>query len=390
MREGHLRRRHRQSSQRVREQHGILLGEPPLGSRRERRRAEAEEALALVREPLAQPGRGLLHAPVLGEAPCELLGRLLGLELGELGVLLREELARLDLEQRRDEDEELAARVEVDLVARGQVLDERHDDGRDVDLRRLELVLEDQRQEEVERALEGVEVQLEVANRRRHGVNLAGRSDALALRDGHLAGRRGRTSGASSAAGARAGHPAARGRTRSRLRRSRAATSRRSGAAPRCGARGRCGGAPRRSALGSRARCTRRRFPAGAAGTAARSRRRARPPSRDPRSARRGTSGGTSCPADTGRAGRRSRAPTAGRWACRRAPGSTSCRDARSPARSGAPARGSRRAARRPRPRASRRCRRRGSRARCRPTPRGRRARSRTRPTTRPAPRPSS
>ena len=52
----------------------------------------------------------------------------------------------------------------------------------------------------------------------------------------------------------------------------------------------------------------------------------------------------------------RSRAPTAGRSACRRAPGSTSCRAARCPARAAGRARGSRRGARRPRRRASRRC----------------------------------
>ena len=143
--------------------------------RGERRRAEAEEALALAREPLAQPGRGLLHAPVLGEPPGELLGRLLRLELVELGALLGEQVPRLDLEQRRDEHEELAARVEVELVARRQVLDERDDDRRDVDLGRLELILEDQREEQVERALERVEVQLEIANRRRHAATLVGR-----------------------------------------------------------------------------------------------------------------------------------------------------------------------------------------------------------------------
>src|SRR4029078_7605993 len=103
-------------------------------------------------------GLSLLHASLLGEAPWVLLGRPLGLELRELGVLLREELARLDLEQRCDEDEELAARVELDAVSRGQVLDERAEDGRDVYLRGLELILEDQREKEVERALERVEV----------------------------------------------------------------------------------------------------------------------------------------------------------------------------------------------------------------------------------------
>src|SRR6185437_7491867 len=49
--------------------------------------AGPEEALTLLLEPLPQPGGGLLHAPVLGESPGELLGGLLGLELGELGAL---------------------------------------------------------------------------------------------------------------------------------------------------------------------------------------------------------------------------------------------------------------------------------------------------------------
>jgi hypothetical protein len=79
--------------------------------------AEAEVPVALCGEPLAQPSGRLLHAAVLGEPPCELLRSLLRLELGELGPLLGEQLARLDLEERRDQDEELAAGVEVDLVA---------------------------------------------------------------------------------------------------------------------------------------------------------------------------------------------------------------------------------------------------------------------------------
>ena len=96
--------------------------------RRQRRRPEAEEAVALGGEPLAQPAGRLLHAAVLGEPPRELLGGLLRLELGQLGALLGEQVPRLDLEQRGDQHEELAAGVEVELVARRQVLDERDDD----------------------------------------------------------------------------------------------------------------------------------------------------------------------------------------------------------------------------------------------------------------------
>jgi len=112
-------------------------------------------------------GRGLLHAPVLGQAPRELLGGLLGLELGQLRVLLGEERAGLQLEQRRDEDEELAARVEVERVPLEQALDERHDDAGHVHLGQVELLLQHQRQEQVERPFEGVEVQLELGRDQR-------------------------------------------------------------------------------------------------------------------------------------------------------------------------------------------------------------------------------
>ena len=128
-------------------------------------------------EALEEPGGSLLHAPVLGEASRELLRGLLGLELAELGGLVGEERARLELEERRDEDEELAARLEIELVALRHALDEREDDGGDVDLAGLELLLQEQREEEIERPLEGVELQLELPDgRRQHARRLAARA----------------------------------------------------------------------------------------------------------------------------------------------------------------------------------------------------------------------
>ena len=143
-------------------------------ARRERRGPEPEEAVALGLQPLGQPGRGLLRAPVLGEPARQLLGRLLGLELRQLGLLVREEPARLQLQQRRDEHEELAARLEVELVPLGEPLDEREHDPGHVDLGEVELLLQHERQEQVERALEGVEVQLELAHD--HARNASGRA----------------------------------------------------------------------------------------------------------------------------------------------------------------------------------------------------------------------
>ena len=157
-------RRLGEQAQRRRELLGILRREPPLRPRRERRRAEPEEAVALAGEPLGEPGGRLLHPPVLGEPARELLGRLLRLELGELRLLVGEERARLQLEQRRDQDEELAAGLEIELVALGKPLDEGDHDRGHVDVGRLELLLQQQRQEQVERALERVEVQLELAH----------------------------------------------------------------------------------------------------------------------------------------------------------------------------------------------------------------------------------
>ena len=164
VRERDLRRRLGEQPQRRGELLGVLRRELPLRPRRERRRADAEVAVALAGEPLGEPAGRLLHPAVLGEPPRELLGRLLRLELGELRLLVGEERARLQLEQRRDQDEELAARLEVELVPLGQPLDERDDDRGHVDLGRLELLLQEQRQEQVEGALEGVEVQLELAD----------------------------------------------------------------------------------------------------------------------------------------------------------------------------------------------------------------------------------
>ena len=69
----------------------------------------------------------------------------LGLELGELGLLVGEERARLQLEQRGNQDEELAARLEIQFAALGQPLAERDDDDGHVHLGEVELLLQDQR-----------------------------------------------------------------------------------------------------------------------------------------------------------------------------------------------------------------------------------------------------
>src|SRR5918993_1995330 len=154
-------------------------------SRRGRGRAESEETVALRPESLEQPRGHLLHAPVLGEPPRELFRCLFRLELAELRSLVGEERPRLQLEERRDEHEELAARLEVELVALRHTLDEGEHDRSDVDLARSELLLEQEREKEVEGSLERVELELELPyGRRQHGRNLAAAPDASTAASG--------------------------------------------------------------------------------------------------------------------------------------------------------------------------------------------------------------
>ena len=112
-------RRRRERAERSRERLRRLRRDLRLGRGRERRRAEAEVAVVLRRQPVEQPAGRLLDLPELLEPPGELLGRLVRVEVGEVDLLLGEELARLQLEQRADEHEELPARVEIQPVPLG-------------------------------------------------------------------------------------------------------------------------------------------------------------------------------------------------------------------------------------------------------------------------------
>src|SRR6185436_9666196 len=96
----------RQPTQGSRERLRLLRRDLRLGTRDERRRAAPEVTVVLGLEPLEQPPR-LLDPAELLQPTGQLLRRLLRVEVGELDLLLREELARLQLQQRADEHEEL-------------------------------------------------------------------------------------------------------------------------------------------------------------------------------------------------------------------------------------------------------------------------------------------
>jgi hypothetical protein len=109
---------------------------------------------------LIEPGRGQLHALVLDEAAHQLGTRVFGL-VGALHLLGWQQHARLDLDEHRRHQQVLGGQLEVvlaDLIDVGQVL------ARDVgqrDVEDVEVLLADQVEQQVERALEGVEEDLE-------------------------------------------------------------------------------------------------------------------------------------------------------------------------------------------------------------------------------------
>ena len=120
-------------------------------------RAGGVAELAVADEPLEQLTRRLVRVQIL-----ELL----------FDILLQQE-ARLHLEQRGDEHHELRGRVEVELAGVGEMDDVLSDDPRDADLPDVDLVTQDQRDQQVERSVEDVEVELEHHGRCSDGAGLS-------------------------------------------------------------------------------------------------------------------------------------------------------------------------------------------------------------------------
>jgi hypothetical protein len=117
-------------------------------------------------EAVAQVLRGAAVAVVLEHAREQLLGRLLGLEVKPLLVLLGQHQARLQLQQRGDQHQELGGRLEVELPRSLEVLDVGQHHLGEVDLEQVDLLPQHQRQEQVERPVE--DLQVEVERRQRH------------------------------------------------------------------------------------------------------------------------------------------------------------------------------------------------------------------------------
>jgi hypothetical protein len=138
-----------------------------------RRRCSGSGAARKRLQPVCQVLRDPPVAPGLEQALHQLLRGLLGLQVAQLVLLLaRQQQAGLQLEQRGDQDEELRGDLEVQLAARLEVVEVGEDDLGEVDLEQVDLLLEDQGEQQVERPAEHLQVELETRDvgGRAHGV----------------------------------------------------------------------------------------------------------------------------------------------------------------------------------------------------------------------------
>ena len=83
------------------------------------------------------------------------------LDVEPLLVVRGQHQPRLQLEQRGDQDEELGGGLEVELTRALEVLDVGEHDLGEVDLEEVDLLLQHQRQEQVERPVEDLQVEVE-------------------------------------------------------------------------------------------------------------------------------------------------------------------------------------------------------------------------------------
>ena len=142
-------------------------------ARRQRRRAEAGTPCSR-RAARAQAAAGAAEAARLEHPLQQLLGGLGGLQLVAAPRSSRgQHQPRLQLQQRRDQHQELGRRLEVELARGLQVVEVGEHDLGQLHLQQVDLLAQDQRQQEVERA-----------RRRRRGPARAGARSMVTARDG--------------------------------------------------------------------------------------------------------------------------------------------------------------------------------------------------------------
>jgi hypothetical protein len=111
-----------------------------------RQRHLPEAVGGLGGEPFAQPRTCLAEARVLDHPRQKLLGRLLRAELVRVvALVLGQQQARLDLEQRGDQDKKLGDRLEIEASLALEMVDICDDDGGELDVAQVDLFAEHER-----------------------------------------------------------------------------------------------------------------------------------------------------------------------------------------------------------------------------------------------------
>ena len=103
-------------------------------------------------------------APGLEHPGQQLLGRLAGLEVEQVVLLARQQQARLELQQGGDQHQELGRHLEVELAARLEVVEVADHDVGQLDLHQVDLLAQHERQQQVERPGEDLQVELELGD----------------------------------------------------------------------------------------------------------------------------------------------------------------------------------------------------------------------------------
>ena len=142
-----------------------VLERPAAKADRQRRLAVAD--LRLVGEAILEVvGRPPVAARL--EHPREqLLGGLARLELEQLVVLAGQHQPGLELEQGGDEHDELGRRLEIELAASLEEVEVGDDDLGQLELEQVDDVAQDERQQQVERAAEDLQIELELGQQHR-------------------------------------------------------------------------------------------------------------------------------------------------------------------------------------------------------------------------------
>ena len=158
------RRRHaQQAADRVGEPLGLvcLAGRLDRHAAQLRRQRRGPVAVRL----LGRASRSCIHSDagaelaVLEQPREQLLRGLVRVEVEPLVLLGGQHQPRLQLQQRGDQDQELGRRLQVQLAPRLEPLDVGEHDLGEVDLEQVDVLVQDQRDEQVERPLEHIQVE---------------------------------------------------------------------------------------------------------------------------------------------------------------------------------------------------------------------------------------